>query len=149
MQHIDKDGDPTPPFPSNTRLISSQHTSTRENGIHPSPSPSPIPSSLSNPPTMTTTLTFGPPTQQWHYSPSTKTYDLSGISPKKLTIPATEGPSGTSFTIAPPSTALVIVDMQNFFLDAGCMAHPRGLEAVEPTIRVIEKCREVGIQVSN
>lgn len=29
------------------------------------------------------------------------------------------------------------------------MAHPRGLEAVEPTIRVIEKCREVGIQVSN
>ena len=45
-------------------------------------------------------------------------------------------------------TALVVVDMQNFFLDASCMAHPNGLKAVEPTAKIVEWCRKVGIQVS-
>jgi isochorismate hydrolase len=96
---------------------------------------------------MSSDLSFGPSDRQWHYSPSTKTYDLSSNSPKKLTIPATEGPEGTSFTISPSSTALVIVDMQNFFLSSKCMSHPTGLQAVEPTIALIKKCRELGIQV--
>jgi hypothetical protein len=96
---------------------------------------------------MTSDLIFGPPGQEWHYSKSTKTYDLSGGAAKKLTFPTTEGPKETSVTIAPESTALVIVDMQNFFLDSKCMDHPNGLKAVEPTIQLIEKCREAGIQV--
>lgn len=101
---------------------------------------------------MSANLTFGPPGREWHYSPSSKTYDLSGASsssssPRKLTIAATEGPEETLFTIAPEATALVIIDMQNFFLDARCMDHPNGLGAVGPTIEVIEKCREAGIQV--
>ncbi|TVY62843.1 hypothetical protein LSUE1_G008435 [Lachnellula suecica] len=96
---------------------------------------------------MSPDLTFGPSDQPWHYSQSSNTYDLSGGSPKKLTIAATEGPEGTSFTISPESTALVIVDMQNFFLDTKCMHHPNGLKAVEPTIKLIAKCREAGIQV--
>jgi nicotinamidase-related amidase len=39
------------------------------------------------------------------------------------------------------------VDMQNFFLDSKCMDHPNGLKAVGPTIKAIEKCRELGIQI--
>jgi hypothetical protein len=97
---------------------------------------------------MTSDISFGPPGQEWHYSPITKTYDLSGGSAKTITIPTTEGPEGTSITIAPESTALVIVDMQNFFLDSQCMDHPNGLKAVEPTIKVTEKCRQAGIQVN-
>jgi len=92
-------------------------------------------------------ITFGPPDQEWHYSQATRTYDISGGSEKKLTIATTKGPENTSIVIAPQSSALVIVDMQNFFLDPKCMDHPNGLKAVEPTIKVIEKCREVGIQV--
>lgn len=95
------------------------------------------------------TISFGPSGQEWHYSKTTKTYDISGGSEKKMTIPTTEGPKGTSFTIDPESSALVIVDMQNFFLDPQCTVHPNGLKAVEPTIKVIEKCREAGIQVRN
>jgi hypothetical protein len=96
---------------------------------------------------MISDLIFGPPGQEWHYSKSTKTYDVSGGTAEKLTFPTTEGPKETLVTIAPESTALVIVDMQNFFLDSKCMDHPNGLKAVEPTIKLIEKCREAGIQV--
>jgi hypothetical protein len=96
---------------------------------------------------MISDLIFGPPGQEWHYSKSTKTYDVSGGAAGKLTFPTTEGPKETLVTIAPESTALVIVDMQNFFLDSKCMEHPNGLKAVEPTIKLIEKCREAGIQV--
>ena len=96
---------------------------------------------------MNSKISFGPSDQQWHYSPSTKTYDLSGGVGKRLTIATTDGPKETSITIAPETTALVIVDMQNFFLDSKCLDHPHGLKAVEPTIKVIEKCREEGIQV--
>jgi hypothetical protein len=98
---------------------------------------------------MSCELTFGPAGQEWHYSPSTKTYDLSGGSASKMTIGATEGPKGTCITINPETTVLVIVDMQNFFLDQKCTEHPNGLNAVEPTIRTIEKCRELGIQVAS
>jgi hypothetical protein len=96
---------------------------------------------------MSSDVTFGPTDQEWHYAPSSRTYDLSGGASKKLTIAASEGPKETLITIAPETTALVIVDMQNFFLDSKCMDHPHGLNAVEPTIKVIEKCRKEGIQV--
>jgi hypothetical protein len=107
----------------------------------------PNPNLLFTSSTMSSVVTFGPPGQEWHYSKTTKTYDISGGSAKKITIPTTEGPTETSVTIDPASSALVIVDMQNFFLDPQCMQHPSGLKAVEPTIKVIEKCREAGIQV--
>jgi len=92
-------------------------------------------------------IAFGPPGQEWIYSQTTKTYNLSPKSSKTLTIRTSEGVEGTSITVAPDKTALVIVDMQNFFLDAQCMEHPNGLKAVEPTIAVIEACRKAGIQV--
>jgi hypothetical protein len=92
-------------------------------------------------------VTFGPLDQEWTYSKITKTYDLSRRTSNPLTIQTSEGVEGTSITISPKKTALVIVDMQNFFLDAQCMEHPNGLKAVEPTIGVIEACRKAGIQV--
>jgi len=92
-------------------------------------------------------ITFGPPGQEWTYSKSTKTYDLSQKSSNTLKIRTSEGAEGTYITIAPGKTALVIVDMQNFFLDAQCMDHPNGLKAVEPTITAIEACRKAGIQI--
>lgn len=97
---------------------------------------------------MTSRITFGPVGLQWHYDKSTKTFDISNSSSKKMTIPTSQGDDDTFFTIDPASAALVIVDMQNFFLDSQCMDHPNGLKAVEPTIQLIEKCREVGIQVA-
>lgn len=94
-------------------------------------------------------LTFGPSGDQWTYNRSAKTYDLSRGLSKILTIATSQGPKETSFTIAPELSALVVVDMQNYFLSPECRDHPLGLKAVEPTIKVIEKCREAGIQVSS
>jgi isochorismate hydrolase len=94
-------------------------------------------------------LTFGPPGREWTYFPLTKTYDLSPATPlaSKLTISTTAGAPDTSFTFDSSKTALVIVDMQNFFLDPKSMEHPAGVAAVEPTIKLIAKCRSLGIQV--
>lgn len=93
-------------------------------------------------------ITLGPPGSQWRYSPSTKTWDLSSSSsPNKITFSTTEGIPETSVAVDGEKTALVVVDMQNFFLDESCMAHPNGLKAVDPTIQVVEWCRQVGIQV--
>jgi hypothetical protein len=107
------------------------------------------PHSILLPFTMSSDVTFGPPGQEWSYSKTAKTYDLSGESANKISIATTEGPEETSISLDPGASALVIVDMQNFFLDAQCMNHPNGLKAVEPTIKVIEKCRELGIQVNS
>ncbi|ORY55450.1 isochorismatase [Pseudomassariella vexata] len=92
-------------------------------------------------------LAFGPKGDQWYYTRSTNTYDLTRGVDKKLTISTTKGPPGTKLELAPALTALVVVDMQNFFLAAKCRSHPTGLAAVDPTLRVIEKCRNVGVQL--
>jgi hypothetical protein len=98
--------------------------------------------------TMDSKVSFGPEGDQWHYERSTKIYDLTrGGDSKKFTISTTKGPPDTAVTIDPALTALVIVDMQNYFLDAKCRSHPTGLAAVDPTLAVIEKCRDVGVQV--
>lgn len=92
-------------------------------------------------------ITFGPPGWEWRYSKASKTYDLTGDSKTNLTFATTEGPKEVSVAISPESSALVIIDMQNFFLSPECRDHPTGLKAVEPTMRAIKKCREAGIQV--
>lgn len=96
-------------------------------------------------------LTFGPPGDQWHYDRKTKTYDLTrggaAGSPAAYKLRTTRGPAETSVVVSPGLTALVVVDMQNFFLHPRCREHPLGLAAVEPTLRVIGRCRRVGIQV--
>lgn len=45
-------------------------------------------------------------------------------------------------------TVLVVVDMQNFFIHPDCCDHAEGLKAVKPTLEVIERCRNDGIQVA-
>jgi len=97
-------------------------------------------------------LSFGPQGNQWYYTRDTKTYDLTrgngqGDSVKNFNIATTQGFSDTSITIDPAQSALVVVDMQNYFLDARCRSYPAGLATVEPLLKVIEKCREVGVQV--
>lgn len=57
-----------------------------------------------------------------------------------------QGIPSTFITVAPSLSALVVVDMQNYFLHPSCRDHPTGLAAVEPTLKVIQKCREIGMQ---
>lgn len=94
-------------------------------------------------------LTFGPPGAQWIYDRASKTYDLTHDkpTPSPLRIALTQGPPDTSLLLSPQQTALVIVDMQNFFLHPSCRAHPTGLAAVEPLLQTIAHCRKVGIQI--
>jgi phosphatidylethanolamine-binding protein len=97
---------------------------------------------------MIETVSFGPEGDQWYYDRGTKEYDLTRGGSKKFTVKTTKGRENTSVTINPELTALVIVDMQNAFLDAKLSDHPRGLATIEPSLAVIDKCREIGIQVS-
>ncbi|KAL3425270.1 isochorismatase hydrolase [Phlyctema vagabunda] len=110
-------------------------------------------------------LTFGPASREWQYSRNDDnagskggTFNLASKSAEKhfkfktgvpddVPAPKTLGLGDVDLVVDPAATALVIVDMQNFFLDARCRAHPKGLDAVGPTIEVIKKCREVGVQV--
>ncbi|KAI5859532.1 isochorismatase [Durotheca rogersii] len=93
-------------------------------------------------------LTFGPEGDGWVYDRNTKSYDLArGASSARFTIRTTAGPPDTSITIAPSRSALVVVDMQNYFLHPRCSAHPSGLAAVERTLEVIERCRDIGVKI--
>jgi hypothetical protein len=92
-------------------------------------------------------LTFGPIGNQWHYTRSSRTYDLTRGSTKKFTMSTTEGHADTRIALDPNLTALLIIDMQNFFLDPKSRSHPAGLATVAPTLEVINKCREIGVQV--
>ncbi|KAL0935360.1 isochorismatase hydrolase [Colletotrichum truncatum] len=96
---------------------------------------------------MSADLVFGPPGDEWRYEKSTRTYDLTRGRSPALTLGTTQGPTETFISVAPHSTALVIVDMQNYFLHPSCRDHPAGLAAVEKTKNVVEKCRELGVQV--
>ncbi|KAF3764522.1 hypothetical protein M406DRAFT_70938 [Cryphonectria parasitica EP155] len=99
-----------------------------------------------------TKITLGPPGSQWIYDRPSRTYDLTRgqhTSPTALRVAVAQGqgPPGTSILLSPPATVLVVVDMQNFFLHPSCRAHPAGLAAVQPLLRTIARCREVGVQV--
>jgi nicotinamidase-related amidase len=58
--------------------------------------------------------TLGPSTHPWTYETS-KGFDLSPSAPKVVTLQT----STTPITISPKQSALVIIDMQNFFLSPG------------------------------
>ncbi|KAL7620174.1 hypothetical protein AAE478_009167 [Parahypoxylon ruwenzoriense] len=97
---------------------------------------------------MSPILKFGPKGDEWTYTRETKAYDLTRDAPSpRFTVRATEGSPDASITLAPTLSALVVVDMQNFFLHPRCNDHPTGLAAAERTLRVIVKCREIGIKI--
>ncbi|KAI9657611.1 MAG: hypothetical protein M1821_002787 [Bathelium mastoideum] len=85
---------------------------------------------------------------QWWYNPETKQFDLSRGAAKKLQIDADDGiRNHRGVLIDPEKTALIVIDMQNYFIHPECCHHPGGLAAVAPTLKVIERCREENIQV--
>lgn len=93
-------------------------------------------------------LLFGALDDGWIYHPESKLYDLTRNAPAPfLAFGTTAGRPKTTVLIKPAITALVVVDMQNLFLHPRCNEHHGGLEAAKRTVKVIEKCRELGIQV--
>ncbi|KAF3003390.1 hypothetical protein E8E14_007919 [Neopestalotiopsis sp. 37M] len=96
-------------------------------------------------------LKLGPDNDAWFYDRSSKTYDLTrgggASSSSSYTVATSRGPPATSVRIDPARTALVVIDMQNYFLDAKLRNHETGLAAVPPTLDVIAKCRKLGIQI--
>ncbi|KAK4988053.1 hypothetical protein LTR28_007213 [Elasticomyces elasticus] len=90
----------------------------------------------------------GPGDDQWFYIPSSKRFDLSRGSARKLIVDADDGiRNHRGVMIDPARTVLVIIDMQNYFVHPKCRDHPGGIETIKPTLKVIEKCRKEGIQV--
>ncbi|KAI4595756.1 hypothetical protein KJ359_006392 [Pestalotiopsis sp. 9143b] len=110
-------------------------------------------------------LRLGPAGDEWVYDRATKTYDLTRSSSRSgvktegasagkdggggqyYTVPTSRGPGGTSVRVDPAKTALVVVDMQNYFLDGRLRDHAAGLAAVAATLDVVARCRKVGIQI--
>jgi len=92
---------------------------------------------------------FGNYYNYWVLDTETNTFDLTrGGSDNAITIP-TLAKQNSSITIAPERSALVIIDMQNFFL------HPEvrpgsvlGRAAVEPTLKAIDAFRANGMKIA-
>jgi len=100
-------------------------------------------------PWSTEPVPFGGDDNCWHYLPSCGRFDLSRGSERKLIIDADDGVRDhRGCIIDPASTILVVIDMQNYFINPKCRDHPGGIAAVNPTIKVIERCRAYGIKVA-
>ena len=85
---------------------------------------------------------------QWFYNPSTRRFDLSRGSARKLILDADDGiRNHRGVLIDPAQTLLVIIDMQNFFIHPSFRDHSEGIKTVKPLVSVIEKCRKEGIQL--
>ncbi|KZT58685.1 Isochorismatase hydrolase, partial [Calocera cornea HHB12733] len=86
----------------------------------------------------------------WLYDTASNTFDLTRkkATKKALTVP-TLSKGNSSITFAPERSALVIIDMQNFFL------HPElrpgselGRIAVDPTLKMIDAFRAQGMPIA-
>ncbi|CAF1270379.1 unnamed protein product [Adineta ricciae] len=79
----------------------------------------------------------------WRYS-GKNGFDLTRGSDHSLRLQTTTQP----ITIDPTRTALIIIDMQNFFIHPSVRSHPAGLVACEQLLRfAIPAARKSGIQV--
>ncbi|KAI1131823.1 Isochorismatase-like protein [Nemania abortiva] len=97
---------------------------------------------------MASIVHFGVPGKGWVYYQEKKLYDLTRNEPAPyFSFGTTQGRPDTTVMIGSKTAALVVVDMQNFFLHPDCNNHPNGLKAVEPIVEVVAKCRELGIQI--
>ncbi|KAI1202822.1 Isochorismatase-like protein [Nemania serpens] len=97
---------------------------------------------------MSSVVTFGPIDGGWVYHKDKKLYDLTrNASAPSLSFNTTQGRPDTAVMIGPKITALVVVDMQNFFLDPRCNDHPAGIQAAERILEVVARCRVLGIQI--
>ncbi|KAI0903691.1 Isochorismatase-like protein [Ustulina deusta] len=97
---------------------------------------------------MTSPLRFGLGEDWWVYHKDKKCYDISRDALGScFSFNTTQGQPGTAVLTGSRLTALVVVDMQNFFLHPQCNDYPEGLEAAERTVEVVAKCRKLGIQI--
>ncbi|KAI1308379.1 Isochorismatase-like protein [Xylaria venustula] len=85
----------------------------------------------------------------WTYYKKFKLYDVSQGLPDDpaYVIETTHDQLDTGVLMDIGMTALVVVDMQNFFLHPRCNDYPEGLAAAERTLAVVTKCRKLGIQI--
>lgn len=98
--------------------------------------------------TCTAPIPFGGE-EQWLYLPATKKFDLSRGSQQKMVFECDEeGRNHTGFMIDPGNSVLIVVDMQNYFVHPLYRDHAAGIAAIEPTLKVIERCRKEGIQIA-
>ena len=97
--------------------------------------------------TATKAVPFGRGPDAWYYRPDSGIFDLSRQASRQVHVPS-HTQDMTGLLLDPDRTILVVVDMQNFFIHPACHAHPAGVRAVEPTLEVMSKCRELGIQIS-
>lgn len=87
--------------------------------------------------------------EQWLFFPDDGKFDLSRGSERRMTVECDkERHNHTGFTFDPDSAVLIVVDMQNYFVHPQYRDHAAGIKAVEPTLRVIERCRREGIQIA-
>ncbi|EXK78353.1 hypothetical protein FOQG_16970 [Fusarium oxysporum f. sp. raphani 54005] len=96
---------------------------------------------------MASALKFGPKGNQWYFDRDSRTYNLTRGRQPALRMAVSLTPSDTSVLVSPDITALIIVDMQNLFLDPKCGSHPKGLGVAGKLEEVIARCRELGVQV--
>jgi nicotinamidase-related amidase len=98
--------------------------------------------------TCTAPVAFGGD-ESWLYFPDTGKFDLSRGSDKVMVVECDKDRyNHTGFMIDPSSSVLIVVDMQNYFIHPQYRDHTSGLAAIEPTLKVIERCREEGIQIA-
>ncbi|CAI6331520.1 unnamed protein product [Periconia digitata] len=86
---------------------------------------------------------------QWLYYPDTKQFDLSRGAQQRLAVSCDESRHNhCGFVIDPSKSVLIVVDMQNYFIHPMYRDHVAGIAAVDPTLRLIDRCRDEGIQIA-
>ncbi|KAF1911553.1 phosphatidylethanolamine-binding protein [Ampelomyces quisqualis] len=87
--------------------------------------------------------------EQWLYQPATTKFDLTRGSQQKMVIESEDSERNHSgFIIDPGTSVMIIVDMQNYFVHPMYRDHAEGIATIEPTLKVIERCRREGIQIA-
>ncbi|OAL44128.1 isochorismatase hydrolase [Pyrenochaeta sp. DS3sAY3a] len=87
--------------------------------------------------------------EEWLYLPNTGKFDLSRGSAHKMVFDCDQTEyNHTGFMIDPGASILIVVDMQNYFIHPLYRDHAAGLKAIEPTLKVIQRCRTEGIQIA-
>lgn len=86
---------------------------------------------------------YGVAPNVWLHSPETG-YDISRGSSSTKSLESNKGPC----KIDPASSALIVIDMQNFFLHPEIRAHPTGLAAMDKLLEfALPASREAGVKV--
>lgn len=99
-------------------------------------------------PSVTQETTYGNKDAHWVEYPS-GLVDLSQHANQKLgsTLVEFDVLGERRIRIDPAISALVVVDMQNYFLHPELRNHPTGLECVEPLLKVLPKLRKAGVRI--